>query len=100
MTPEQALGDVRAVLIDVIGGKGAPRADTCMVTQFEADLELESDEFVKLRAIPIEHYRDRINFMHTLAGKDLNEIIAMTVGEMVTSIAARLHSSTAVSVDA
>ena len=100
MTPEQAPGDVRTVLIDVIGAKGAPSADICMVMRFEADLELESDEFVKLCAILIGHHGDRINFMHTLAGKDLNEIIAMTVGEVVTSIAACLHSSTAVSVDA
>jgi len=60
MTPEQALGDVRTVLIDAIGAKGAPSADICMVTQFEADLELESDEFVKLCAIPIEHCGDRL----------------------------------------
>ncbi|MGH3836041.1 MAG: phosphopantetheine-binding protein, partial [Pseudonocardiaceae bacterium] len=61
-----------------------------MSTSFDADLELESIEFVKLATMLTERYGDRVDFVAFLAAKELNEIVEMTVGEVVTYIASRL----------
>ena len=78
------------MLIEIIGAEYALSLDIGMGTSFDADLELESIEFVKLSTMLTEHYGDRINFVAFLADKSLNEIIYMTVGEVVTYIADRL----------
>jgi acyl carrier protein len=100
MTADQVLADVRAMLIDIIGAEYALSLDIGMDTAFEEDLELESIEFVKLSAMLAEHYGERIDFVSFLADKSLNEIIDMTVGEVVTYIADCLDATTAVTVDA
>lgn len=100
MMPDQVLADIRAMLIDIIGAEYALSLDIGMATAFEADLELESIEFVKLSAMLADHYGDRIDFVGFLADKSLNEIIDMTVGEVVTYIADCLDGTGAVTVDA
>jgi acyl carrier protein len=87
MTVEQILADVRAMLTEIIGAEYALSFDIGMDTSFDADLELESIEFVKLSAMLAERYGDRVNFVAFLASKELDEIIEMTVGEVVTYIA-------------
>ncbi|HZD15060.1 MAG TPA: phosphopantetheine-binding protein [Pseudonocardiaceae bacterium] len=90
MTPDQILAEVRAMLIEIIGTEYALSLDIGLDTSFDTDLELESIEFVRLAAMLTEHYGDRIDFVRFLADKGLNEIIDMTVGEVVTYIAHRL----------
>ena len=90
MTPDQILAEVRAMLTEIVGTEYALSLDIGMGTSFDADLELESIEFVKLATMLTEHYGDRVDFVAFLAGKGLNEIIDMTVGEVVTYIADRL----------
>jgi len=87
MTPDQILADVRTMLVEIIGPEYALALDIDMDTSFEADLELESIEFVKLSAMLAERYGDRVDFVRFLADKTLNEIINMTVGDVVTYIA-------------
>jgi acyl carrier protein len=90
MTPDQILAEVRAMLTEIVGTEYALSLDIGMGTSFDADLELESIEFVKLATMLTEHYGDRVDFVAFLASKGLNEIIDMTVGEVVTYIADRL----------
>jgi acyl carrier protein len=90
MTHDQILAEVRAMLTEIIGAEYALGLDIGMDTSFDADLELESIEFVKLSAMLTERYGDRVDFVAFLATKELNEIIEMTVGEVVTYLADRL----------
>jgi acyl carrier protein len=90
MLLDQILTEVRAMLTEVIGAQYALSLDIGMDTSFDADLELESIEFVKLSTMLAERYGDRVDFVAFLAAKDLGEIIEMTVGEVVTYIADRL----------
>jgi acyl carrier protein len=90
MTPDQILAEVRAMLTEIIGAEYALSLEIGMDTSFDADLELESIEFVKLATMLTERYGDRVDFVAFLAAKDLNEIIEMTTGELVTHIASRL----------
>src|SRR5581483_8785471 len=90
MKIERILADVRAMLIDIIGAEYALSLDIGMDTAFEADLELESIEFVKLAMMLAERYGNRVDFVAFLADKTIDEIIEMTVGDVVTYIASCL----------
>ena len=81
------LAELRSMLIEVIGAEYALGFDIDMDTSFEADLELESIEFVKLSAMLAERYGDRVDFVAFLAVKEVDEIIEMTVGEVVVYVA-------------
>jgi acyl carrier protein len=96
MTPDQILTEVRGMLTEIIGAEYALSLDIGMDTSFDADLELESIEFVKLATMLTERYGDRVNFVAFLAAKELDEIIEMTVGEVITYIASRLALAGAV----
>jgi acyl carrier protein len=87
MTVEEILTEVRVMLIDIIGDEYALGLDIGMNTSFDADLELESIEFVKLATMLAQRYGDRVDFVAFLATKELDEIMDMTVGEVVTFIA-------------
>ncbi len=93
MTPDQILAEVRAMLTEIIGAEYALGLDIGMDTSFDADLELESIEFVKLSAMLTERYGDRVDFVAFLATKELDEIVEMTVGRLVTYIASCLALS-------
>jgi len=96
MTVDQILIEVRAMLIEIIGVEYGLGLDIGMDTSFDADLELESIEFVKLSAMLTEQYGDRVDFVAFLATKELDEIIEMTVGHVVTYIANCLTLASAV----
>lgn len=87
MTVDQILIDVRAMLIEIIGAEYALSLDIGMDASFDADLEVESIEFVRLGTMLTEHYGERIDFVDFLADKGPDEIIDMTVGDVVTYIA-------------
>jgi acyl carrier protein len=87
MTPEHILAEVRVMLTEIIGAEYALGLDIGMDTSFDADLELESIEFVKLATTLTEHYGAQVNFVAFLADMSLHEIIDMTVGEVVSYIA-------------
>jgi acyl carrier protein len=96
MPLDQILAEVRTMLTEIIGTEYALGTDIGMETSFDADLELESIEFVKLSTMLTERYGDRVDFVAFLAAKELDEIIDMTVGEVVTYIAGCLALAGAV----
>jgi len=53
----------------------------------DADLELASLEFVKLATMLTDRYGHRVDFMAYFATKELDEIIEMTIGQLVNYIA-------------
>lgn len=87
MTAEEILADIRTMLTEIIGVEYAWSLDIGMDTSFDADLELESIEFVRLSTMLADHYGNRFDFVAFLANKTLNEIIALRVGEVVNYIA-------------
>ncbi|MDQ4020927.1 MAG: phosphopantetheine-binding protein [Actinomycetota bacterium] len=96
MPLDHILAEVRTMLTEIIGAEYALGLDIGMETSFDADLELESIEFVKLSTMLTERYGDRVDFVAFLAAKELDEIIEMTVGEVVTYIAGCLALAGAV----
>ncbi len=87
---DAVLGQVRDVLADVIGEDYVSELDIDMETAFRADLDIESIEFVAMGEVLRELYGDRIDFVEWLATMELDDIIALTVGELVDHIVEKL----------
>mgnify|MGYP006384168381 FL=1 len=51
-------------------------------TSFSDDLELESIEFVEIAEKLQKHYGGRVNFIDWLSKMNLDQIIALTVGDL------------------
>lgn len=84
--PEQVLVTIAGMIVEVIGEEYVLDLDIGMDTTFNADLELESIEFVAMAAKLRDHYGERVDFVALLADKEVDEIISLTVGELVTYI--------------
>ncbi|MGH3781358.1 MAG: acyl carrier protein [Pseudonocardiaceae bacterium] len=96
MIVDQILAEVRGMLTEIIGAEYALSLDIGMDTSFDADLELESIEFVRLAAMLKDRYGDRVDFVGFLATKERDEIIGLTTGGVVTYIASCFALSGAV----
>ena len=57
-------------------------------TRFNDDLELESIEFVKIADALQAHYGERLAIIAWLSGKSIQELIGLSVGDLVDYIAA------------
>lgn len=55
-------------------------------TSFNDDLELESIEFVAIAEKLQAHYGKDVNFIDWLSGMKIDEIIALTVGDLVNFV--------------
>jgi len=85
------LAQLAGMLRELLEEYGLDDAEITMETTFHDDLELESVDLVALSGQLREHYGDRVNFATFIAERDLDEIIALTVGELVRYIVASLR---------
>lgn len=85
-TDAAVLEVVCGMLVDVIGPEYLIGLTIELDTSFDADLELESLEFVALAERLLAHYGDNVDFVAWLATKELDEIIDLTVGDLVAFI--------------
>lgn len=84
------LDTVRHMLTGLIGADYVIGLQIDLDTSLDQDLELESIEFVALNDLLIDHYGGRIDFSTWLATKQLDEIIGLTVGDLVRFVASSL----------
>ncbi|MBW2253760.1 MAG: acyl carrier protein [Deltaproteobacteria bacterium] len=68
---------------EVIGDDWADEVEIGLDTSFSDDLELESIEFVALAELVQTHYGAHIDFVGWLSNLELDQIIALRVGEVV-----------------
>jgi acyl carrier protein len=80
------LADVVGFITQVLGADYVDGMDIDLDTSFNTDLEIESIEFVALSEVLREHYGDAVDFVAWIADMDVDEIIALTVGELVEFI--------------
>lgn len=57
-------------------------------TRFSGDLEIESIEFVEIADALQEHFGTRLDIVGWLSGKSIQELTALSVGELADHIAA------------
>jgi len=87
---ESALDSVRQALIEVIGEDYLVDFPITLETSFEADLQLESVEFVALSERLQQKYPD-VDFVDWIADMEVTDHMALRVGQLVEFIA-RCHS--------
>ncbi|WP_439380239.1 acyl carrier protein [Amycolatopsis lexingtonensis] len=90
---ETVLAQIAGMLRELLEEYGLDDAEITMETTFHDDLELESVDLVALSGQLREHYGDRVNFATFIAERDLDEIIALTVGELVRHTVASLRAT-------
>jgi acyl carrier protein len=96
--PDEAavLAAVTRMISDVVGEDYLLDIEVTMETSFTDDLEIESIEFVALAERLTEAYGQQVDFAGWLADMELDEIITISVGELVDYICDCLDSTSAV----
>jgi acyl carrier protein len=86
MTNPEILTIVQAALVDIAGDEILISGPLTLETSFNGDLELESIEFVALAEKLQERFGNKVDFVGWISGKELDQIIGLTVGELVEFI--------------
>ncbi|MBB5857314.1 acyl carrier protein [Amycolatopsis umgeniensis] len=86
VSPETVLADLTVMLRELLEEYGLDDAEIGRDTKFHDDLELESIDLVTLSGVLRDHYGDEVNFAEFIAERELDEIIALTVGELVDHV--------------
>ncbi len=85
-TEDEILDEVVGILVEVIGEDFLLEVEVTSDTSFNDDLAVESIEFVALAEKLRERYGERVDFVAFVGEMDLEEIVSMTVGRLVTHI--------------
>jgi acyl carrier protein len=91
---DAVLVEVRDLLVDVIGEDYLLDVEIERETLFHDDLEIESIEFVALAERLLDRYGGQVDFVGWLADKELDDIIGMTVGDLVDFILGSIRGAT------
>jgi len=86
MTNAEILPIVQAALVAIAGDEILISGPLTLETSFNGDLELESIEFVALAEKLQERFGNKVDFVGWISGKELDQIIGLTVGELVEFI--------------
>jgi acyl carrier protein len=90
MTNAELLEAVEQALVAIAGDEILISGPISMTTSFNGDLELESIEFVALAEKLQQQFGERVDFVGWISGKELDQIIQLSVGELVEFIASCL----------
>jgi acyl carrier protein len=85
-SPEAVLRVVEKLVVEIAGDEILIAGPLAMTTSFNADLQLESIEFVALAEKLQLHYGAGVDFVGWISSKELDQIIALSVGELVEFI--------------
>ncbi|MFD5145547.1 acyl carrier protein [Streptomyces sp. NPDC058401] len=87
------LAEITSMLVEIVGDEHLLADEVTMKTTFNEDLALESIEFVALAELLHHRYGAGVDLMGFLSEKDMDGILAMSVGELVTHIGRITHAS-------
>ena len=86
VTREAILEAVAQMIGEVVGADWAQEVHITARTSFQDDLELESIEFVALAERMEARYGRQVDFSGWLGGMELDQIIALRVGDVVDHV--------------
>src|SRR4051812_23021056 len=95
VTPEAVLAELEQILTDVIGDDLLLDGPLAMTTSFDADLQLESIEFVALAEKLLVTYGEQVDFVAWMATMELDDIIGLTAGQVVDFVVTSLAAADA-----
>ncbi len=79
----QTLSLVRQMILEVMEEEEEGEIDISFETSFQTDLELESIEMIALADLLQTHYGEKLNFAQWLTQLSLQDLIDLTVGDLV-----------------
>ncbi|EWM15332.1 MULTISPECIES: acyl carrier protein [unclassified Kutzneria] len=82
--------EIADMLRTVLAELGVDDAEITEQSSFNEDLELESIDLVTLTALISERWGEPVNLAEFLADKDLDEVIALKVGDLVDFVSGAL----------
>ncbi|MFC0439601.1 acyl carrier protein [Kutzneria buriramensis] len=82
--------EIAGMLRTVLAELGVDDVEIDEGTSFNEDLELESIDLVTLTALISERWGEPVNLAEFLADKDLDEVIALKVGDLVDFVVTAL----------
>lgn len=85
-TGDLVLDEVVAIIADVIGDDFLLDVEVTAGTSFNEDLAMESIEFVALAERLQDRYGGNVDFVAFVGGMNLEQIMALTVGQLVDYI--------------
>lgn len=86
VTERETLETVAGFIHEVVGEDWEFEEPITMETNINDDLELESIEFVALAEKLVDEYGDEVDFTGWLAEMEFEEIVELTVGDIVNQI--------------
>lgn len=89
-TPAQILAEVSELIGAAIGEEYLDLIEIDMDTSFADDLEMESIEFVAMAEDLRARYGEKVDFASWLAELEIDEIIALSVGDVVDFVSRAL----------
>ncbi|GAA2785211.1 acyl carrier protein [Saccharopolyspora taberi] len=92
MTLNPTFPVVAGLLSSLVGDAEVLGTEITPKTTFHDDLGLESVDLVTFAGILAEHFGEQVNLAEYLADKALDEVIALTVGDIADYVAARTAS--------
>jgi acyl carrier protein len=87
------LDEIEGILAEVLGAEFLTDSPITPETSFSEDLALESIEFVELSEKLQEHYGEQVNLVAFIADMDIDDIMAITVGQLVAYVEAQLAAT-------
>jgi acyl carrier protein len=90
---EAVLGEIRDMLRTVLDEHGMNDTEITADTSFHSDLELESIDLVALTGLMDQRYGEKVNLAEFLAEKDIDQVIALKVGDLVDYVIHSLQAS-------
>ena len=82
--------EIAGMLRKVLAELGVDDVEITEGTSFNEDLELESIDLVTLTGLISQRWGEPVNLAEFLADKDLDEVIALKVGDLVDFVVAAL----------
>jgi acyl carrier protein len=89
-TEQEVLVAIAGLLTTVLDEIGLDDVEITMETSFTEDLEIESIDLVTLAGALRAQWGDRVNVADFIAGMELDEIIGLKVGALVSYVVAQL----------
>ena len=83
---QEILSELTAILEKVLDQYGLDDAEITEETTFHDDLGLESIDLVAVGQHLADRYGERVNLAAYLAEKDLDDVIGITVGDLVSFV--------------
>ena len=90
-SPEAVLAELERIIAEVVGDDLLLDGPLERETSFSDDLQLESIEFVALAEELLATYGEKVDFVGWMSSMDLDQVVALTAGQVVDFVVTSLH---------